>query len=89
MAAITIAGKNSFTWMGRIPRIHVMETDLIREVLTHSGKFQKNFDVHNPLVKFLLTGVGSFEGEKWSKHRRIISPAFTLEKLKVLNLTQV
>uniref|UniRef100_A0AAT9US45 Secologanin synthase n=1 Tax=Mitragyna speciosa TaxID=170351 RepID=A0AAT9US45_9GENT len=77
-------GENSFTWMGRIPRIHVMDPDLIREVLTHSGKFMKNFDVHNPLVKFLLTGVGSFEGEKWSKHRRIISPAFTLEKLKTM-----
>nr|AGX93046.1 secologanin synthase-like protein [Amsonia hubrichtii] len=77
-------GRNSFTWMGRIPRIHVMEPELIKEVLTHSSKYQKNFDVHNPLVKFLLTGVGSFEGAKWSKHRRIISPAFTLEKLKTM-----
>nr|BAP90521.1 secologanin synthase [Ophiorrhiza pumila] len=77
-------GRNSFTWMGRIPRVHIMDADLIREALTHSTKFVKNFDVHNPLVKFLLTGVGSFEGEKWSKHRRIISPAFTLEKLKTM-----
>ena len=60
-----------------------MDPELIREVLTHSTKFVKNFDVHNPLAKFLLTGVGSFEGEKWRMHRRIISPAFTLDKLKV------
>lgn len=77
------AGDNSFTWMGRIPRIHIMDPELIREVLTHSTKFVKNFDVHNPLAKFLLTGVGSFEGDKWRMHRRIISPAFTLDKLKV------
>ncbi|KAM7472525.1 hypothetical protein LguiA_010708 [Lonicera macranthoides] len=75
-------GDNSFTWMGRIPRIHIMDPELIREVLTHSTKFVKNFDVHNPLAKFLLTGVGSFEGDKWRMHRRIISPAFTLDKLK-------
>ncbi|KAM7472526.1 hypothetical protein LguiA_010709 [Lonicera macranthoides] len=79
---INTYGENSFTWMGRIPRIHIMDPELIRQVLTHSSKFVKNFDVHNPLAKFLLTGVGSLEGEKWSKHRRIISPAFTLDKLK-------
>nr|AQW38832.1 secologanin synthase-like protein [Nothapodytes nimmoniana]QNS29941.1 cytochrome P450 [Nothapodytes nimmoniana] len=77
-------GINSFTWMGRIPRIHVMESELIKEVLTYANKFQKNFDVHNPLAKFLLTGVGSFEGDKWSRHRRIIAPAFTLDKLKTM-----
>ncbi|KAL3537457.1 hypothetical protein ACH5RR_000823 [Cinchona calisaya] len=75
-------GENSFTWDGTIPRIHILRPELIREILTHSRKFQKHFAVQNPLIKLLLTGVGAYEGDKWSTHRRIISPALTLEKLK-------
>ncbi|KAL3516465.1 hypothetical protein ACH5RR_023367 [Cinchona calisaya] len=77
-------GENSFTWDGTIPRIHILKPELIREILTHSRKFQKHFAVQNPLIKLLLTGVGAYEGDKWSTHRRIISPALTLEKLKCM-----
>nr|QWX38538.1 secologanin synthase 3 [Ophiorrhiza pumila] len=75
-------GKNSFTWMGRMPRLHVLEPELFKEVLNHYRKFPKNVSIHNPLIKFLFTGVGSYEGDKWSKHRKVINPAFTLEKVK-------
>jgi len=40
----------------------------------------------NPLVKLLATGLADHEGEKWSKHRRLINPVFNLEKLKVSSL---
>ncbi|KAL3537465.1 hypothetical protein ACH5RR_000831 [Cinchona calisaya] len=79
---IQMYGKNSFTWMGRIPRLHVLEPKLFKEVLNHYRKFPKNVSIHNPLIKFLFTGVGSYEGDKWSKNRKIINPAFTLEKVK-------
>jgi len=37
----------------------------------------------HPQLKFLVPGLVSHEGERWSKHRKIINPAFNLEKLKV------
>jgi cytochrome P450 len=45
------------------------------------GHFEKpQFKV---LTKLLANGLTTHEGEKWVKHRRILNPAFHLEKLKV------
>lgn len=35
------------------------------------------------LAKYLTNGIVQYEGEKWAKHRKIINPAFHIEKLKV------
>ncbi|GMN57791.1 hypothetical protein TIFTF001_026900 [Ficus carica] len=36
----------------------------------------------NPLVKLLTAGLSAYEGDKWAKHRKIINPAFQIEKIK-------
>ncbi|KAK9092525.1 hypothetical protein Syun_027436 [Stephania yunnanensis] len=75
-------GKLSIFWVGGIPRINVMEPDLVRDVLSNKfGHFTKR---PNPFTKLLATGLGSYNGEKWVKHRRIINPAFHIEKLKMM-----
>ncbi|KAJ0101591.1 hypothetical protein Patl1_04989 [Pistacia atlantica] len=38
----------------------------------------------NPISKLLATGLANYGGEKWTKHRRIINPAFHLDKLKLM-----
>ena len=58
-----------------------MDPELIKDVLNKIYDFPKPDT--NPLFKLLVTGLVNYEGEKWSKHRRIINPAFNLEKLKV------
>ncbi|KAG9447961.1 hypothetical protein H6P81_014089 [Aristolochia fimbriata] len=74
-------GKTSVTWFGRHPRVTIMEPDLVREVLSNKfGHFQK--PRRNALMKQLVPGLAAHEGEKWAKHRRIINPAFHVEKLK-------
>lgn len=70
-------------WVGRIPRVFVTDPELIREVLTKYYKFHKNHHDLDPITKFLLTGIGSLEGEPWSRRRKSINPAFHFEKLKV------
>lgn len=35
------------------------------------------------LAKVMGDGLASHEGARWAKHRRILGPAFQLEKLKV------
>ncbi|CAA3007321.1 cytochrome P450 CYP72A219-like [Olea europaea subsp. europaea] len=73
-------GKNSFSWIGPTPRVYIMEPELIKEVLTNNTTFKK--PPPNPLAKFLVSGLAGYEDQKWAKHRKIINPAFYLEKLK-------
>lgn len=60
----------------------VLEPELIKEVLSKNLVFQKNT---NPLGRLLTRGVATYEADKWAKHRRLINPAFQIEKLKVRN----
>ena len=59
-----------------------MDPDTIKEVLNKSNQFQK-VKGGNPLIKLLVTGLVFYEGDKWAKHRKIINPAFHVDKLKV------
>nr|WAU86891.1 birch protein [Betula platyphylla] len=73
-------GKNSFMWFGPRPRVIIMDPEQIKDILTKMGDFRKVR--RNPLTKLLSLGVLAYEDEKWAKHRKIINPAFRMEKLK-------
>ncbi|KAF5203229.1 Cytochrome p450 [Thalictrum thalictroides] len=81
--AVQTYGKMFVSWIGPIPRVNIMEPEMIRDIL--SNKFGHFAKVRvNPLVGMLAKGVVSYQGEKWVKHRRIINPAFHQEKLKLM-----
>ncbi|KAM3302245.1 hypothetical protein P3S67_016747 [Capsicum chacoense] len=73
-------GKKSFIWLGPRPQLLIMDPELIKEVLSKTYLYQKPRG--NPLVRLLIHGLASLEEDKWAKHRKIINPAFHLEKLK-------
>nr|GLL22827.1 cytochrome P450 CYP72A219-like [Ipomoea trifida] len=75
-----VFGENSFIWVGPNPMVLIRDPGLIRDILTKYTVYQK--PTTNPLTKLLIQGVASHEEEKWYKHRRIINPAFHMEKLK-------
>ncbi|MFS7994150.1 putative secologanin synthase [Helianthus anomalus] len=79
--SITTLGKTCFTWMGTRPVVHISEPVMIREVLANYNTYQKQRG-GNPLTKLLVRGLVDLEGEQWVKHRKIINPAFHMEKLK-------
>ncbi|KAK1551056.1 hypothetical protein Q3G72_029417 [Acer saccharum] len=75
-------GKISVCWAGKTPRVIIKDPELMKEVLTNKqGHFQK--PPMNPLITILTKGLTTIEGDMWAKHRKIINPAFHLEKLKV------
>ncbi|CAN8269334.1 unnamed protein product [Cochlearia groenlandica] len=73
-------GKTCFTWRGPTPTITIMDPEQIKEVLNKVYDFQKPQTY--PLIKMIANGLFSYDGDKWAKHRRIINPAFHLEKIK-------
>ncbi|KAI7750689.1 hypothetical protein M8C21_029533 [Ambrosia artemisiifolia] len=80
--AVTAHGsKNCFTWVGPTPIVHITDPSMIKEVLGNYEDFQKQRG-GNPLGKLLAKGLVDVEGGQWVKHRKIINPAFHLEKLK-------
>ncbi|KAL9230707.1 hypothetical protein vseg_006023 [Gypsophila vaccaria] len=75
-------GTNCFMWMGPVPTLQIGEPELVKEVFNRMHEFQK--PKTNPLSALLATGLISYEGDKWTKHRRLINPAFYVEKLKLM-----
>ncbi|KAL8201476.1 hypothetical protein R6Q57_012815 [Mikania cordata] len=74
-------GSTFFTWMGPRPLVHITDPLLIRQIFANYNQFQK-IRGGNPLSKMLAKGVVDVEGDQWVKHRKIINPAFHVEKLK-------
>ncbi|GMP67509.1 hypothetical protein CsSME_00027463 [Camellia sinensis var. sinensis] len=70
-------GKKSFTWFGPIPHINIVDPELVKEVLSKNFNYQKAKS-----NKLIANGLTSLDGEQWAKHRKIINPAFHMEKLK-------
>ncbi|XP_022140103.1 cytochrome P450 CYP72A219-like [Momordica charantia] len=77
---IQIYGKNSFTWNGPIPSVLTMEPEQVKTAFMQVDDFRKPKMDH--LIKLIADGLVNHEGPKWEKHRKIINPAFHLEKLK-------
>ncbi|XP_057792321.1 cytochrome P450 CYP72A219-like isoform X2 [Salvia miltiorrhiza] len=76
-------GNESFFWTGPQPVIIITEVELIKEVLAKYPVYHKVKE-SNPLTKLFARGLVNYEEDKWAKHRKIINPAFHLDKLKLM-----
>uniref|UniRef100_A0A7N0TJM7 Cytochrome P450 n=1 Tax=Kalanchoe fedtschenkoi TaxID=63787 RepID=A0A7N0TJM7_KALFE len=80
-------GNNSIMWVGPKPRILLTEPELIKEFFIKIRQFHR--PGFNPQFGLLVTGLLSYEDDKWAKHRNLLSPAFHSEKIKRRDGAQV
>ncbi|KAG9146083.1 hypothetical protein Leryth_022160 [Lithospermum erythrorhizon] len=75
-------GTKTFQWVGPTLQVFIMDPQLIKEVLSKNYQYLK--PQSHPHGKYLLTGILNFEGDKWAKQRKLLNPAFHMEKLKLM-----
>ncbi|KAM3222312.1 hypothetical protein P3L10_021582 [Capsicum annuum] len=74
-------GKNSFIWLGPFPIMLITDPEHVKEIFTKNYVYLKQTHP-NPMTTLLAKGLVLVEEDKWAKHRKIINPAFHVEKLK-------
>ncbi|KNA17671.1 hypothetical protein SOVF_077690 [Spinacia oleracea] len=75
-------GRRCFVWNGPVPLVTIAEPELIREVLMKIHEFQK--PTGNPLLKKVVSGLVLLEGQMWANRRKLLTPAFHMDKLKYM-----
>ncbi|KAK1317371.1 hypothetical protein QJS10_CPA05g00061 [Acorus calamus] len=77
-------GETFFYWFGLQPRICITNPDMVKQVLSNKFGFYTK-DKPRPAIAALLgKGLVLTNGTDWVRHRRVVSPAFTMDKLKVM-----
>lgn len=77
-------GKTFLYWFGMKPRLAVADPEMIKMILPNSSNGTFDKIGFNPLSGVLIgQGLNGLVGEKWAFHRKIASPAFNMERVKV------
>ncbi|XP_058084248.1 cytochrome P450 709B1-like [Magnolia sinica] len=83
----SLHGEMFLYWFGSRPRLFIMEPELAKEVLSKKSDFYPKPKINPFLAAVMGKGLGVVEGDDWVRHRKIVGPAFHVEKLKVMTKT--
>lgn len=82
-------GEPFLYWFGSKPRICIFDYDSAKQILSNkSGHFPKN-DSPPTVLALLGKGLILVDGVDWVRHRRVINPAFAMDKIKMMTETMV
>uniref|UniRef100_J3LP47 Cytochrome P450 n=2 Tax=Oryza brachyantha TaxID=4533 RepID=J3LP47_ORYBR len=74
-------------WLGTQPRICISDYDSVKQILSNKyGHFVKN-DAHPAILSMIGKGLVLVDGKDWVRHRRVLTPAFSMDKLKMMTET--
>lgn len=77
------AGERFLYWYGTEPRICISDPELAKEILSNKFGFYSKPKQRPSIVTMIGQGIVLMEGLEWVKRRRILNPAFSMDRLKV------
>ncbi|CAN6176342.1 unnamed protein product [Urochloa humidicola] len=80
-------GRTFVYWTGARPNLCVSDVNVVKQVLSdRTGLYPKN--LANPHVSRLVgKGLVFTDGDDWKRHRKVVHPAFSMDKLKMMTAT--
>ncbi|CAL5071585.1 unnamed protein product [Urochloa decumbens] len=86
-AWISLYGRTFLYWNGATPNVCVADVNVVKQVLfDRTGLYPKN--LMNPHITRLLgKGLVLTDGDDWKRHRKVVHPAFNMDKLKMMTAT--
>ncbi|XP_048555198.1 cytochrome P450 709B1-like [Triticum urartu] len=84
---IPIHGRTFLYWFGARPSLCMADVNMVKQVLSdRGGLYPKNLG--NPHIARLLgKGLVLTDGDDWKRHRKVVHPAFNMDKLKMMTVT--
>ncbi|KAF0906916.1 hypothetical protein E2562_013300 [Oryza meyeriana var. granulata] len=84
---IPLYGKTFLYWFGARPNLCLADVNMVRDVLSDRvGMYPKNLT--NPhFARLLGKGLVLIDGDEWKRHRKVVHPAFNVDKLKMMTGT--
>ncbi|CAN6179347.1 unnamed protein product [Urochloa humidicola] len=75
-------GKVFVSWSGARPTLCAGTYDMVKRVLSDKSGLYPKPDPGPTILSLLGMGLVFTEGEIWARHRRVVHPAFAMDKLK-------
>ncbi|KAG6498067.1 hypothetical protein ZIOFF_045976 [Zingiber officinale] len=82
-AIFLLSGTTFLLWIGSNPRLCVGDIEMVKQVLSNKFGFYLKTEASAGVLALVGKGLVLVEGEDWVRHRRILNPAFAMDKLKV------
>ncbi|KAJ1292072.1 hypothetical protein BS78_02G364100 [Paspalum vaginatum] len=84
---IPLYGRVFLYWFGPTPNICVADYAMAKQLLQErTGLFAKNRTNAN-LLRLLGEGLVLADGDDWHRHKKVVHPAFNIDKLKIMTAT--
>ncbi|GJN33220.1 hypothetical protein PR202_gb21793 [Eleusine coracana subsp. coracana] len=81
------AGRVFVYWFGATPDVCVADLGVAKQVLAdRTGLFPKH-RINANLMRLLGEGLVMANGDDWQRHKRVVHPAFNIDKLKMMTAT--
>ncbi|KAK3131820.1 hypothetical protein QOZ80_6AG0511910 [Eleusine coracana subsp. coracana] len=80
-------GKVFLSWYGSKPTLCVGDYDMVKRVLSDRSGLYAKTDPGPEILALLGMGLVFTEGDDWARHRRVVHPAFAMDKLKSMTGT--